>query len=65
MKEFDDYVACGTMADVAKLTYAKYQPILGKFQDNFDRIKNVIDNASVYKPCYCRQFVWLGQRSLG
>ena len=32
----------GTMAHVAKLTYANYPPIHGKFQDNFDRVKNVL-----------------------
>jgi hypothetical protein len=35
-------VADGEMADVSNLADAKYQQIRGKFQDNFDKIKNVL-----------------------
>jgi len=35
-------VASGTMADVAKMMYPKYELIYGKFQDNVDKIKNVL-----------------------
>ena len=35
-------VADGKTADVSKLAYAKYQPIHGKFQENFGNIKAVL-----------------------
>ncbi len=30
------------MADVSKLAYAKYQPIHGKFKENFEKVKSVL-----------------------
>jgi hypothetical protein len=64
-------VADEKMADVAKLAFAKYQPINGKFQDNFEKIKpcclkdeTFVVIVSVCKPCYCKQLVLLDQRRL-